>query len=75
MVCLTVGRLGCFPYQDVAADRGYGETWIDPGDMTSATLVRRPGLAVDRVEGLAEVVGDGVGGSDGVGPAWMAMVR
>jgi hypothetical protein len=35
---------------------------------TSAKLVRISAGAVDGIEGLAEVVGEGVGGSDGVLP-------
>ena len=42
--------------------------WITPRDInpTSATLVRKSAGAFDRFEGLAEVVGDSVGGGDGV---------
>ena len=32
---------------------------------TSATLVRKPRVGVDHVEGLAEVAGQGVGGNRG----------
>ncbi len=36
------------------------------GVPTSATLVRKSAGAVDRIEGLAQVVGERVGGGNGV---------
>ena len=44
-------------------------------DLSWLNLVRMPAGVVDRFEGLAQVVGQGVGGGDGVRPAWIWMVR
>jgi hypothetical protein len=44
-------------------------------DPTSATLVRKSAGAVDRFEGLAEVVGEGSAAVMVCGPAWISMVR
>jgi hypothetical protein len=43
--------------------------------LTSATLVRKSAGSVDRVEGVAQVVGERVGGGHDVRPAWISMVR
>jgi hypothetical protein len=40
-----------------------------------AILVRKSAGAVDGVEGLAQVVGEGVGGGDGLASGWIWMVR
>ena len=69
---VLAGGLAAVPFHSWAA-RCRSESEVLPADAAtgpeSGTLVRKPAGAGDRFEGLAEVVGQGVGGGYGV-RAW-----